>query len=492
MLAPVRPASSWLLARARPSGLVAVGLALALLAGALAAVKLTYGLAVVAGALLVLVVLLRPFAGGLVLVGIVPAVSGLAPGVPVRYVRLSELLIGVVATTLLVSARRRDRVRFGVLDWLLLAYGLAWALLGAYAAAAAGQHLSLSQWGTDLGQLQFFLIYRGVRVSVRTAAERRIAVRWALVAAAVASVVALAQEARVPGLNRLLLRITSAPAQAGGHMLRATGPFDNWAALAGYLLPLVLLLAAFSLGGVRVVRPRRAVLLLVLLTVALLATVELSAIFCLVACLAWLGVRYRRVRTVLTRVGLALLAAAIVASPLIGQKVSSELAKTAGVTRSAAMPQTIAFRMRVWDQQYLPAIGARPLEGYGVVLPSRIAWPYPESQYIALLIDGGLPLLVVFAGLTTAVFERCGLGGRSEDPFDAALGRALLATGAALVAMDAIWPYVSNGGMPQLLWALLAVAAPGWAGARRPLRRRMLVLADAPRPAVPALAASCR
>lgn len=477
MAATVRPASSWLIERGRPSILVAAALSLALAAGALAAVKLTYGLALAAGAGLVVAVLCRPYVGGIILVAVVPAVSGLAPGIPVRYVRISELLIGAVATTLLVSARRRERTRWDVLDWLLLAYGLGWACFGAFDAVTTGEHLSLSLWGTDVGQLQFFLLYRGVRLSVRTPGERRAAVRAAIIAAGVVSVVALLQEARFPGLGRFLLRVTGAPVQAGGHLLRATGPFDNWAALAGYLLPVVLLLVAFALGEVRLFTPRRALGALALLVVALLTTVELSAIACLLASLVWLGARYRRVATVLARAGLAVLVAGIVASPLLAAKVSSEQAKTAGIARGSVMPQTIAFRTEVWTQQYLPAIGQRPADGYGVVLPASIAWPYPESQYIALLIEGGVPMLLLFVGLTGATFERCALAGRAEDPFDAALGRALLVTGGALVAMDAIWPYVSNGGMPQMLWALLAVAAPGWAAVeRRPARRRALAL----------------
>jgi hypothetical protein len=35
-----------------------------------------------------------------------------------------------------------------------------------------------------------------------------------------------------------------------------------------------------------------------------------------------------------------------------------------------------------------------------------------------------------------------------------------------LVVMDVVWPYLSNGGLPQLLWALLALAEPTPAGAQ--------------------------
>ncbi len=123
-MASVPSASSWLLNRPRPAALVAGGVGLAAAVGALAAVKLSLGLALVGGLALIAAILVRPFIGGIVLVALVPAVSGLAPGMPVHHVRISELLIGAVGVTVLVTARRLDRPRWEALDWLLLVYGL--------------------------------------------------------------------------------------------------------------------------------------------------------------------------------------------------------------------------------------------------------------------------------------------------------------------------------------------------------------------------------
>ena len=122
----------WLADRPRPWMLGLGGPVAAFVVGAVAAYQLRYGLALLAALVLVVVVLLRPFWGGLALVGLVPILSGLAPGVPVPYVRVSEALIGLIGGTLLVSARRDDAVPWGALDWLLLAYGALWAFYGAF------------------------------------------------------------------------------------------------------------------------------------------------------------------------------------------------------------------------------------------------------------------------------------------------------------------------------------------------------------------------
>ena len=83
-------------------------MALAAFAGGLVGVNPKLGVALVGTVALVALALARRLVGGLILVGLVPVASGLAPGVPVASVRISEALIGVVGVTLIVSVRRRD------------------------------------------------------------------------------------------------------------------------------------------------------------------------------------------------------------------------------------------------------------------------------------------------------------------------------------------------------------------------------------------------
>ena len=74
--------------------------------------------------------------------------------------------------------------------------------------------------------------------------------------------------------------------------------------------------------------------------------------------------------------------------------------------------------------------------------------------------EGGFPLLVLFGGLSLAMLKRSRDGARSKDPFDQALGRALAVTVVAMLVMNLIWPFLSNAGLPQVLWCLLAIAVP--------------------------------
>jgi hypothetical protein len=441
-------------------GLGAVVLAFAL--GFVAVGKPDMGLAALAALALVVAVLLRPVIGGLILVGAVPILSGMAPGVPVAHLRISELLIGVVGATVLISARRSDAVPWSSLEWLLLAYGAAWAIFGTVDAITLDQHLSITLWGTVFGQLQFFVIYRAVRTSLRTPSERRTAVAVLLVAATPVALLAVLQQLHVGPVVRFLTTVTgglSGPTTVGA-ATRATGPFDNWAVLAGYLLPLLLVLCALTMSG-QIGRHRRAAWIIgVVALTGFLLTEELSAILLLCIGTIVLAVQYGLGRRALRFAGAAVVVGALIAAPFLATRLDQEFSSNAGSGRHAGVPQTLAYRWNVWTTQYIPAIEARPLGGYGAELPASIQWRYPESQYIAYLMEGGFPLLVLFGGLSLAMLKRSRDGARSKDPFDQALGRALAVTVVAMLVMNLIWPFLSNAGLPQVLWCLLAIAVP--------------------------------
>ncbi len=167
----------------------------------------------------------------------------------------------------------------------------------------------------------------------------------------------------------------------------------------------------------------------------------------------------------LARVLRWLLVVAVVAGLLFGatdRQASVRGAVRGGkvVARASVVPQTLQFRWEVWTGQYVPAIEQRPLTGYGDVTPLSVRWPYTESQYVTLLMQGGLPLLLLFGALTWAMVRRGRACARSPDPVDQALGRTLVVSVVALAIMDIVWPFMSNGGLPQVLWAMLALAEP--------------------------------
>ena len=449
--------------------LLLCAVALPVVATALGAHDPKFGIGFVLCAALVGAVLVRPVLGGLLLVGLVPFLSGLEPGVLVPNVRLSEALIGVVGLTVLLGTRRLAALRWGALEWLLLGYGLLWAVLGVYDAISLGQQLSISAWGSVIGQLQFFLLYRTVRVTLRTPRQRRAGLGVLLVATVPMAMLAILQEVNVGGLRTSLWDITGKTSDLQtSSIIRATGLFGNWASLAGFFFPLLLVVVALALGG-QLRRHRRLFLGLgALMVIGLLLTAELSVIICLLLGVFALGIQYGRFRKMMVWVAVGAAVSMCVVGPVIVQRLDNQFGYVAGSNKGALEPQTVAFRQTVWTQQYLPAIAERPLAGYGLELPSTVQWQYPESQYIALLIEGGYPLLIMYLCLIWGMFAAARRASRHTDPVQRAIGRSLMVTVVALLLLGVIWPFLSNGGLPQVLWCLFALAAPASSRFDRP------------------------
>ena len=447
-----------------PSGIVIVGTALAssLAVGAAIALKPKLAVVLVLAVAGGLAVLRRPAIGGYLLAGLVPITSGLRSGFPIPGFRLSEVLIGTLSIAILLPASARQTLRWRALDWFLLAYVVAAAGIGAYSLHHDGVGLSNSVVGTLFGPLQFLLLYRAIAVSLPLRVQRNTALRLLLLGSVPVSMIALAQQLRIAGINTFVSNITGSTVfnSYGYFFARATGPFDHWTPLAGYLLVILLLGISLLLHGVDGVLSRRAMLLILGLdALGLLLSAELSAMVALVLTGLVLGLWSGRLQFLL-RWGLlvGLLLAASFGSYLQA-RLSTEFYSSAGSGRSALVPQTLQFRFTIWTQQYFPAIRAHLLYGYGPVFPRSIVWQYTESQYVTFLMWGGIPLLLFFLAAMWALFARARTMARpaGDDPSRWAVARAVALLVVATYLIDSIYPYLTSAGLPQALWVLVGI-----------------------------------
>jgi O-antigen ligase len=421
------------------------------------------GAGVVAAMAVGLGVLHRPALGGYLLAGLVPITSGLRTGWPVPVFRFSELLIGTISVAILVPASARQSLRWRTLDYALLTYVLASLLIGAYDLHHDHVKFTTSLIGTLAGPLQFLLVYRAVAVSLPLRPQRNTALRLLLLGSVPVSLLAVLQQLRISGVNRFIANITGTgvfQTYDYSFFARATGPFNHWTPLAGYLLVILLTGASLLLHGVEGVLSRRAVFLILgLAALGLLLSAELSAMIALICGAVALGAWSGRL-AFLVRWGLLIVIVLGVAfGSYFTQRLQTQFYSTAGSGRSAAVPQTINFRWQIWTQQYFPAIEKHPFTGYGPVLPTSITWPDTESQYVTLLMWGGIPLLVAFVGMMWALFGRARSMARpkGDDPSRWAMARAVVVLVVALYPINAIFPYMTTGGLPQAMWVLIGI-----------------------------------
>ncbi len=467
----------WLVRNSGSGWLVTVAVGAAVVVGAATALRPVMGVAAAVAILAGLVVLWRPVLGGYALVALVPVVSGFKRGFPVPQLRLSEALIAGVAAIVLLTATHHQAVPWRPIDWLTLGWAASWCGLGAYDVIALHQRLDTRTLEVLAGPFQFVLLYRAVVTALPTVASRRTAAGLFMWASVPVSLLAIAQQFRVGAIQHLIIRITGGDVfttYAYHYFARATGPFPHWTPLAGYLL--IVLLAGFSmeLSGSGPLTSAHLRVVLLLAAAALVLSAELSAIAGTIGGALLLGLWYGRLRRIARWLVIGGCVLAVLFGSYFQSRLDSQFARTTGTSRHALVPQTIDYRLQIWTHQYFPAIGRRPVTGWGPNLPTTISWPFTESQYVTLLMDGGFPVLLLYLGMMWALFERGrAIGGRGSraDPVGRALARAMTVTVVVLLAMNAVFPYFTAGGLPEPFWVVAAlVVGSARAGRAQPER----------------------
>lgn len=420
--------------------------------------------------------LARPALGGLVLVATVPVLSGLARGLPLPGVKVSELLVAGCAGAVLLCSGRRHRVPYGALDLLLVAYVVATAAFGVWGMQRNGEPFSVDAATRLLAPVQFLLLFRAVRVAVSTPPLRWTAVRLLLLASIGVSLVALAQQLIPGSINPLLAELTASGRPLEGP---STGVFPGKHDLGGYLLVVVVLTTGLLLTprAADVLGRRTLVACVVLSALALIASTALAAVGgTAVGVLLMARRRGALLRVLGGLVGVGV-AAAVLVGPMVVDQTDHQFDDrpfiTSGTQPPAWVPHGVAYRMTVWNDQYLPAITPHLATGYGPSLPPGVAWEYSESAYLTLVLRGGVPLLLLFLGLSIAVYLRAREASGSDDPLQQALGLAVAALVVVVTVIDLTNPYRFNAGLSQAFWVLAAlVVGPGEAAQDGSVRAR--------------------
>ena len=122
------------------------------------------------------------------------------------------------------------------------------------------------------------------------------------------------------------------------------------------------------------------------------------------------------------------------------------------------MPESLAFRIQLWENLFLPAIGQNLLFGAGPAPAVLKSWPAEESQYLLLLLRGGLPyffsyLLLIGVAMTTCWRQ---MKSKSRDAKHS-VAIALLVILITLNVMNVSGEYFTYVGGTQVLWVLLAI-----------------------------------
>ncbi len=452
--------------------MLALAVASAAAVGAAVAIQPLLGLAAVAAVAAALVLSQRPVLAVYVLVMVAPACAGLQRGLFVPGLRVSEAAIAGIGILVLVFAPRLTRPRWSWVEILLLAYAAATVCLGGFDLVTRHAPLTTEELGTLLGPFQFVLLLRVVVVAMQKERYRLRAAQLLLAAAALVSLVALAQYLNLGPARSLLAQATGSvlyTSTLGAGVARVTGPFNIWHELAGFLMPSILLSLALLCG--REARSWR-LFYAAVFALATMALVSTAAVGIMV--MTTLGCFYIAWRRRLLHVALVVavpvaLIVAVLFGGTLGGRVEQQYAPTSTTYRIPFAPQSISYRYALFREQNAPALAGRWATGYGPDLPPRLAlgnFPFSQTTYISLLLRGGVPLLAIFLLLTAAVIlaARRAQRGAGTD-LQWSIATVVLVTTLSYVVLQLIEAYMLDAGPPHSYWAFVGLMLAAGAGA---------------------------
>lgn len=448
----------------------------ALVVAALAGLSVTVGWGVPLVVVLVVALLVaawqRPVVAAVAAAAVVPALAGLGRGSLVPGLKASEALLVLAALVVFLRGPARWRPVGGV-DLALGVFALA-GLGFATLHAARGVPLDVDEFAR-VALLPTFLALTWWTASraVADTGDVVVVLRWVLLVSIVPAVVGLAQYADLPGVRDAIVTVVGDGVMpvAGEETARVTGPFPIAHSFGGYLLFPIVLAVVLLLRSDRTVL-RRPLLLLVLavdLAAAVLA-VTLTLLLWIVVAVAVAALLAGRLTRAAALAVVVAAASVLLFSDALENRFEQQTTAASG-TGGGLVPQTLQYRILIWQRDYLPLVGRSWPIGVGVDQPEGVVFGSTENQYVTLVLRGGVGLLLAAAIAVAAVGVRAWRRARAAD--DGAQGAAersaALAVLGILVFLPAaamVWPYLTNAGFPQTLFgvagAALAVAGGPW------------------------------
>lgn len=447
-------------------------LAVAVVAGASVALGAAAPLGVAVAVVLAGAAWRRPVIAAAVVASVVPAMSGLERGGVVPGFKVSELLLVACAVAVFLRRPRGWRPLSGV-DLAMIAFAVVGLVLGVLHAV----------WGNiDVdtllrsGLLPAFLLVTWWTASrgVADAADLRTVLRWVLLVSLVPALVGILQHFDVLGARELVVTVVGEDGLGplpGATESRATGPFPIAHSFGGYLIVPTLLAALLLLReDTTVLRRGWLVLVLAVDMVAVVLAVTVTLLAWVPIALLVGAALVQRVRWAVFLLAVVTLASLVLFSDALVDRFEQQTTAASG-TEDGLVPQTLQYRILVWQRDYLPLVGRVWPVGIGLDNPENVQFEATENQYLTLLLRGGVALLVAAVVALTAIAVRAAAHARTART--APEGVAAATVVGILVFLPAaamVWPYVTNAGLPQSLlgFAGAALALDHW----RPRLRR--------------------
>lgn len=395
---------------------------------------------------------------------LMPLTGGLARGAVVPILRLGQAVI-VFAFILFLLARPgpQGKGRLTAIDLAFVLFFLAEAVFPVLALYYRGEHLDLndthniygvSPLQTLLGPLLYYLLYRIVVATISSERQIKVALELSFIASIIVSAIGILEKV-VPPI-RTFIETYYPPVGSTNSLGRVSSTLDFYSGLGAYLaFTIIVALTCYAAGKRLGIHPPLLVATILLGSIALLLTGTFAAWIGLAVGVAAVFILIRRLPKMAFFILFGIVLAAVLFQPFFSARFDQQLGAGAA---QGVVPQSLAFRIQLWQQLFLPAIGQHLLLGSGPAPAVLNYWSTEESQYLYFLLRGGLIFFFSYLLLIGVAMAACWreMKSKSSDASHS-VAIALLVILLVLNVMNVSGQYFTYVGGTQTLWMLLAI-----------------------------------
>ncbi|WP_181420416.1 O-antigen ligase [Curtobacterium sp. MCBD17_023] len=260
-------------------------------------------------------------------------------------------------------------------------------------------------------------VFVACRLMLMTGVDWKQVLRIIVFPAPAVALLGLLQTVKVPAAEDLVLSLTGfSPTQdTAGGLARATSTVGHWTGLGAYLL--VVLTALCLLAGETAIDGRRLVFALALVAGGILSTLTLA----IITGAAFVALILLSRSASFRRRAVPIVALGAILTAFLSGPITARLRQQFGYNpgafaqRQGWLPESLSYRIQIWESQTLPVVSSRPWTGWGQgfyiefrqwgAFPQWAVWPSAESQWLLELVCGGIPQLVCLLLLIASIWR---------------------------------------------------------------------------------------
>ncbi|MDQ6883918.1 MAG: hypothetical protein M3077_06725 [Candidatus Dormibacteraeota bacterium] len=321
----------------------------------------------------------------------------------------------------------------------------------------------LDRWRVVLGPLQFLMVYLVFSRSELSSRSLGICLNLALLASLIVGLVAIAQLTDIlPGFRTVLERYY-VPSQ-----LHSWDPFHRPTSLLGHYsavgaFAVLNYSLALAMAATRHPSFSQSWLSLVMLVnvAAVLASLTVAPTFGLLLVTGAVLWYARRVPPHLAMAAGGMVIALVLLSPFLsGRLAQQQIGFSPG--QVVTIPQSLAFRIQLWEAFFIPALAEHVWLGTGTVIPSEVPEALTnnvDNEYLGAAFRAGVLGVVLLIGLLVGLAITGWRSRESPAPWRRSLGAASLAYAVLIATIGISAEYLTYGGVSQHIAMVVGLLA---------------------------------